>query len=59
MNTSASGALVAFMAGPSHSMAFFARRATLPNRTNSVSRALYSKFPLAGLPPLQAASQSA
>ena len=53
MNFSASGALVAFMAGPSHSRSFLLRRATLPSSTISVRRAEYSKLPLAGVPVLR------
>lgn len=42
----------------SHHSFFPVRRATLPSRMISVRRALYSKFPLAGAPPLQASIQS-
>ena len=59
MNGCASGALVAFMPAASHFTTLPVRSASVPSRTNSVRRAPYSKLLHAGVPPLQAWSQSA
>src|ERR1035441_7495354 len=58
MKWSAAGLFVAFMAFASQLIFLPTRSATRPSRPTSVSAAPYWKLPLAGVPPLQAPSQS-